>query len=73
MEKEKRFFVKPNFGHWSVIDRNDEKMVVGYSKITEAEITANGLNRIRKNENISKMKETLKTTEGYGHYLRVEK
>ena len=73
MAKEVRFFVKSNFGHWSVIDKTDNKMVVAYSKKSEAEITANGLNRIRKKENISKMKETLKTTKGYGHYVRLAK
>jgi len=73
MSKETRFFVKSNFGHWSVIDKNDNKMVVGYSKKSEAEITANGLNRIRKKENITKMKDFLKTNKGYGHYLRLAK
>lgn len=68
-KKEARFFVKPNFGHWSVIDKNDYKMVVGYSQKSDAELTAEGLNRIRKKENIDKMKQTLKTRAGYAHYL----
>ena len=69
----KRFWVKSNFGHWSVMDRSDNKMVVGYSKKTEAETTAKGLNRISKKENISKMKTYLTTTKGYGHYVRLKK
>jgi hypothetical protein len=73
MAKETRFFVKSNFGNWSVIDKTDNKMVVGYSKKSDAEITADGLNRIRKKENISKMKQTLQTTKGYGHYIRLAK
>lgn len=73
MEKQKRFFVKSNFGHWSVIDKNDSKMVVGYSNKTKAEITADGLNRIRKEDNVSKMKKHLQTTEGYGHYIMLAK
>jgi hypothetical protein len=72
MSKEKRFYVKSNFGHWSVIDKNDKKMVVAYSKKSDAEMTANGLNRIRKKENITKMKKTLQTTKGYAHYLKNE-
>lgn len=72
MEKIKRFWVKPNFGHWSVIDREDNKMVTGYYKKSNAEKTANGLNRIRKKENISKMKKRLKTTKGYGYYIRIK-
>lgn len=73
MAIEKRFWVKSNYGHWSVMDKTDGKMVVGYSKKSDAEITADGLNRIRKKENISKMKQTLKTTNGYGHYIRLAK
>ena len=69
MTKEKRFFVKPSFGHWSVIDRNDNKMVVGYFNKLDAEITANGLNRIRKEENFLKRKKFLQTIKGYGYYI----
>jgi hypothetical protein len=66
----KRFYVKNAFGHFNVMDKNTGKMVVGYSKKTDAEKTSNGLNRIRKVENISKMKTKLKTTKGYGNYLK---
>lgn len=65
----KRFFVKSAFGHFNVMDGNNNKMVVGYSKKKYAEKTADGLNRIRKTENITKMKAKLKTT-GYGYYLK---
>jgi prophage tail gpP-like protein len=73
MKKQKRFYVKANFGHWSVIDNTDGKMVVGYSKKTDAELTAKGLNRIRKKENISKMKSFLQSTKGYNHYIKPKK
>ena len=66
----KRFFVKQNFGHFSVIDRKNNKMIVSYPKKIQAEKTANGLNRIRKAENITKMKAKLKTKKGYGYYLQ---
>jgi hypothetical protein len=66
----KRFYVKNAFGHFNVMDNNTGKMVVGYSKKTDAEKTSNGLNRIRKVENIAKMKTKLKTTKGYGNYLK---
>jgi hypothetical protein len=72
MSTVKRFWVKANFGNWSVIDRTDGKMVVGYGKKGDAEATADGLNRIRKAENISTMKQVLKK-KGYGHYLRIAK
>lgn len=66
----KRFFVKSAFGHFNVMDRNNNKMVVGYSKKSDAEKTSDKLNRIRKAENITKMKAKLKTTKGYGYYLK---
>ncbi|MFT4735074.1 MAG: hypothetical protein ACI9QN_000565 [Arcticibacterium sp.] len=71
--KESRFFVKGNFGFWSVMDKNDNIKVIGYNIKSEAEITANGLNRLRKEESISKMKRTLQTIKGYGHYIRIAK
>ena len=67
------FYVKLSFGQHLVMDQEENKMVVGYSKKSEAEITANGLNRIRKKENVHKMKKTLQTLEGYGHYIRLAK
>lgn len=73
MSLEKRFYIKSNFGNWSVIDRDDNKMVVGYSSKSDAETTADGLNRIKTKENIVKMKATLKTMKGYGHYLKKPK
>ena len=66
----KRFFVKSSFGHFNIMDRNTNKKVVGYSKKSDAKKTSDGLNRIRKSENITKMKAKLKTTKGYGHYLK---
>lgn len=65
-----RFYIRFNFGHWSVIDRNDNKMVVGYSKKEDAENTANGLNKIKTDSKITKMKEKLKTLKGYSHFLK---
>ena len=65
----KRFFVKASYGHFSVIDRNTQKMVVAYSKKDLAEKTAEGLNKIKKPENVDRMKTKLKTPEGYRHYL----
>lgn len=64
-----RFYVKSNFGHWSVMDRKTGKMVVGYAKKSDAQITADGLNRIRSAANISKMKTRLQTVKGYGYYI----
>lgn len=65
-----RFFVKPNFGHWSVIDKQTNAMVVGYSNKPDAETTAAGLNSINDPAEISRMKAYLKTQAGYGHYIR---
>jgi len=73
MTKQKRFSVKPSFGHWSVFDLNTNKKIVAYTKKEHAELTANGLNRLRKKENITKMMEYLKTKKGYGHYVRLKK
>lgn len=70
MTTEKRFWVKANYGHWSVMDTKDGKMVVGYSKKEYAELTAYGLNKIKGEEKILKMKEILKTEKGYGYYVR---
>ena len=69
-QKLKRFYVKPNFGHWSVVDRTTEKRVVGYSKKVDAENTAAGLNRIRTEHNLVKRMEYLTTMKGYGHYCK---
>ena len=68
-----RFYIKSNYGHWSVMDRATGKMVVGYSKKSGAEVTAAGLNRLKKPESISKMIEKLRTEKGYGHYIRLNK
>jgi len=65
----KRFFVKQSFGDFSVIDRNTQKRVAAYSEKSDAEKTAEGLNRIKKTENIDKIKAKLKTTKGYKHFL----
>ena len=69
MKKEKRFSIKFNYGNWQVIDKMDNKMVVAFSKKSDAEITSDGLNRIRKKENILNMKSNLKTTKGYSHFI----
>lgn len=66
-----RFFVKYKFGHWSVIDRNNWKQIVGYSKKTDAESTADGLNKIKEEENILKMIKILQSLNGYNHFLKV--
>lgn len=65
----KKFIVKPSFGHFNVIDVNTKKMIVGYKKKGDAEKTAEGLNRT-KTENVFQMVSKLKTTKGYGHYLK---
>jgi uncharacterized protein YjlB len=64
----KRFFLKFSFGHWSVMDSNDLKMVAAYPKKEDADKTCAGLNRLRKIESIDNMKNYLKSTKGYGHY-----
>ena len=66
----KRFFVKSAFGHFNIIDRNTNKIVVCYSKKSNADKTTNGLNRIRNAKNVTKMKAKLKTMKGYGYYLK---
>ena len=63
------FYVKSNFGHWSVIDKKNNKMVVGYSEKEDAIITSKGLNDI---DNLDELNETiikLKTMKGYGYFL----
>ena len=47
----------------------NRKKVVAYANKIDAEKTADGLNRIRKAENITKMKAKLKTVKGYRYYL----
>lgn len=66
----KRFYVKFHFGHFRVMDSETDKFIVGYSKKIHAQQTADGLNRIRKRENVDKMIEKLHTLDGYGHYTR---
>ena len=68
--KLERFYTKFSYGNWQVIDRKTDKKIVGYSKSIDAKNTAKGLNRIRKKENITKMKRKLKTVYGYGYYLK---
>ena len=65
-----RFYVKSNFGHWSVMDGLINEMVVGYSKKADAEKTAAGLNSL-KNRGVTKRTiNKLRTMEGYGMYLK---
>jgi len=63
------FYVKSNFGHWSVMDRETNKMIVGYSKKEDAVITANELNKISDSSELSKTIAHLQTLKGYGHFL----
>jgi hypothetical protein len=68
----KRFWLKPNVGHWSVMDHTTGKKVVGYSKKGDAQATADGLNRIRTKDNLQKMIDHLQTLKGYGHYTQAD-
>jgi antirestriction protein len=63
------FYVKSNFGNFSVTDRRSNKMVVGYSKKEDAIITAKGLNDIDNSEELNETISKLKTMKGYGHFL----
>jgi hypothetical protein len=63
------FYVKSNFGNFSVTDRRNNKMVVGYSKKEDAIITAKGLNDINDTNELSETISKLKTMKGYGHFL----
>lgn len=63
------FFVKNNFGHWSIIDRKTNKMVVGYSKKEDATITAKGLNDVSDASELNKIISKLKSMDGYGYFL----
>ena len=65
-----RFFVRPNFGHFSVIDNTTNKMWVGYGKKDKAQKTAAGLNAITDPIELQNMLTYLKTSEGYGHFVR---
>jgi len=65
-----RFYIKPCFGHFNVIDSKTEKMIVGYSKKIDAEQTSQGLNSLKDSEIEQTIKE-LKTTEGYGKFLKL--
>ncbi len=64
----KRFFVKPNFGDFKVVDNTTGKMVVGYRTKTGAELTAEGLNKLNTESAIEKRIKSLKTIKGYGYY-----
>ena len=63
-----RFFIKPNFGHFRVMDTKTNKMVVGYSTKKGAELTAEGLNKIKTEAGIEKRIKSLQTIKGYGYY-----
>ena len=69
----KRFFVKPNFGHFKVVDNTTGKMVVGYHTKKGAELTADGLNKLKIESAIEKRIKSLKTIKGYGYYASKEK
>ena len=43
----KRFFVKANYGNFSVVDINSGKMIVAYNTKRGADATSNGLNKIK--------------------------
>ena len=64
-----KFYVKSNFGNWSVIDRKDNKMVVGYSKKEDAKTTSDGLNKIDNSDELKETISILKSMKGYGHFL----
>ena len=64
----KRFFVKLNFGHFKVVDNTTGKMVVGYRTKKGAELTAEGLNKLKTKSAIEKRIKSLKTIKGYGYY-----
>jgi len=69
----KRFIVKPNFGHFSVVDNTTGKMVVGYPTKKDAELTSDGLNQLLTENDIENRITSLKTLEGYGFYCSKEK
>ncbi len=65
-----RFIVKPNFGHFKVVDSTTGKMVVGYRIKSQAEVTAAGLNSIKTGKALQSRIASLKTTEGYGFFVK---
>jgi hypothetical protein len=65
-----RFWVKNNRGTFAVVDReNKDKMVVGYSKLADAEKTATGLLGTDESE-LDDVIKNLKSTKGYGMFLQ---
>jgi len=69
----KRFFVKPNFGNFKVVDNTTSKMVIGYRTKKGAELTAEGLNKLKTESAIEKRIKSLKTIKGYDYYASKEK
>ena len=69
----KRFSVKPNFGNFKVVDNTTGKMVVGYHTKKGAELTSDGLNKLKTDSAIEKRIKSLKTIKGYGFYASKEK
>jgi hypothetical protein len=63
-----RFLVKANFGNFKVVDNTTNKMVVGYHTKKGAELTAEGLNKLKTESAIEKRIKSLKTIKGYGYY-----
>ena len=59
-----RFWVKSNYGHWSVVDKETNKMVVGYHKKEFATKTSDELNKITDNLELTDIIKKLKTTDG---------
>jgi hypothetical protein len=65
----KRFFVKANYGNFSVVDINSGKMIVAYNTKRGADATSNGLNKIKTETALTKRIKSLKTMKGYGYFL----
>jgi glycerol-3-phosphate dehydrogenase len=68
--QENRFYVKPVFGHFAVMDRTTEKMSVAYHRKNLAVITAKGLNE-EDPELVEEIIKKLKTVENYGYYINI--
>jgi len=63
-----RFYITVSYGTFWVMDRNNNKKVVGYHKKEFAAKTANGLNK-ENPENINNIISSLKTISGYGQFI----
>ena len=73
IEKARRNAFIPSLGRIDYERANKRDWIVAYSTKSNAKLTAEGLSRIKKPENVEKMIKRLNTERGYDYYIRKAK